>query len=727
MKSSLLNRFAYHDLKTHRKDSIGMSVIIWVVVMIVMLANYLTPVMTNYRYLQHQKEFGTANLSFYFADYENIHKVEDFQFFLEGEPISYNDERMETCLEIKSGETLCNENMIEFVGNPEVVAIHLESGRFPQKRNEIAVKTSVLERRGYQSKLDQTIKLSYLYHEQVYVKEFQVVGLLKDTEYGGESIVTKGMDGENYSFNIAMKDERLLYDFESNVETKGFVSRTDFEMGVTSTAFFVMIMQFGLSVIAFALLSGMTLASFEKRQRDFTLLRSIGATNRQIYYVIFLQCILLMIVPVIVSTVFTYFLSRVIASGGYFTFPVPFKASTLLMSALNIFIILLLSYFMPARSSCRKALTGTFEGFVHQYFYYRYKKQHSMRPFYLGWRQFIGNKKQMIVKVLYIFVIVILSLSLISSSALEEANEIKNEYDSISSVCFQSPKINQKDFEFMKPYVKSLSLRKFILETSQISQDGYKLMGNLILYCLNEDMQRDYQITDLKSGEIILSQDIVSENKIQVGDKIPFIDQEYRLVDILKNSELNMAIVNKDDYAKYQSEYRYEEMKILFEDGEKANCYIECAKQIAQLKRKYICDEPVFKSQRSTHKEAETMIIVAVISVSVIYIYQFIFELFNQKEDIGTFQLLGFLHKEIWQIYFYKSLYISIVGFGMGLFCYSLNCFYRYPSYSAMMWKTIYSSSFIVLGVVVVMLVVSLLPLHRILQKEGLENKMSRE
>ena len=68
---------------------------------------------------------------------------------------------------------------------------------------------------------------------------------------------------------------------------------------------------------------------------------------------------------------------------------------------------------MPARGATRRALSGSFESTEFQYFYYRYKKLHQMRPMYLGWRQLVNNKKQMIFKIIFVFIASLMMMSII--------------------------------------------------------------------------------------------------------------------------------------------------------------------------------------------------------------------------------------------------------------------------------------------------------------------------
>lgn len=61
MKNNILHRFALHDLKNHRHDTICMSIIIFVVTFVVFLTFYLTPVIQNYNFLEYQYQYGTEN------------------------------------------------------------------------------------------------------------------------------------------------------------------------------------------------------------------------------------------------------------------------------------------------------------------------------------------------------------------------------------------------------------------------------------------------------------------------------------------------------------------------------------------------------------------------------------------------------------------------------------------------------------------------------------------
>lgn len=749
MKNNILHRFAINDLKTHRKDVSWSIITIFVVSILVMLISLISPYIINQKFVDYQRQNGIYN---YFVLDISIHDINNMELYLAKDKVTLDDLRLSVCYTIPSGYTLNSESMTEIKNNPEIIATHIKEGRMPTNKHEIAVKEKVFKNWGYSQKLNQNIKLSFTHEEKVYVQEFQVVGILKET--GDTTIAVSNLFDSPYSIYIDVKDDTLIH----NMSEYGLIQSptiNDLGMGIYVTSSIFILIQVAIFIVAYALLYGLTLSSFEKKQRDYILLRSIGATQRQIYYVIFIQVLLLSVCPIFISMFLVYIISLFIPHITQTTLPLLFNISTMLWNAFVIFAIVFISYFIPAKSACRQALLGTFEQREFQYFYYHYKKLHHIRPFYLAWRQLVSLKKKMIMKIFFIAVISLSCMYIVGervyhSFAVENYQEIIDQKgEGIEYILRKEDEsFDIKDFDFYKPYCKSISvyqyfdnddLRAGFLYNSEFVQ--YNLPYKL--YCINDNLKKQYQISNLQPQQVIFSRGHIKNTleNYKLHDTIDFLGEKYELSQIIDDDFESFAIVSESDFEKYQFIEVQQKIIIRFDDiHQKNKAFIDVPQDIHELDKKYYAMDlqvnikSLVESQMITQEGMTISFwknVFIIILLAIIYIYQFVFELLKQREDIGTYQLLGMTHKEIWLIYFYKALLIGVVGLLCGGVYYFLDGYHEYQSLSneGLFYQisTLLPTMLLAFIVVIVMIVISLIPLRGILKRGAFENKNIRE
>ncbi len=109
----------------------------------------------------------------------------------------------------------------------------------------------------------------------------------------------------------------------------------------------------------------------------------------------------------------------------------------------------------------------------------------------------------------------------------------------------------------------------------------------------------------------------------------------------------------------------------------------------------------------------------------IMYIFLFSLETLHHKEDIGTYQLMGVLSKEIKLIYFYKSLIIAFLGFVSGGFWYILSYYSIIRAKNVMQYLVIPPA--ITCFVIMLVVILSMISLHFVLKRDAFENKMTRD
>ena len=109
----------------------------------------------------------------------------------------------------------------------------------------------------------------------------------------------------------------------------------------------------------------------------------------------------------------------------------------------------------------------------------------------------------------------------------------------------------------------------------------------------------------------------------------------------------------------------------------------------------------------------------------VIFIYTFVFELFKDKENIGTYQLLGLNKKEIIVIYVCYLMIIVLIGILLGCGGAYLELLYNY----GFVHKIIFYILPILLCLFIMTFVffISIMPLLYLVKRNAFENKLTRD
>lgn len=736
MKNNILNRFAINDLKTHKKDSIITIITIFIVSVISMTISFISPLLTYQQFLEEQYNYGNYTYHLYGLDHSELQEFKQSQFIINGEKETIDD--ITSCIRYHCGETLQNNIMYEIEGDESIIAVHLKEGRLPENKNEIAITQNVLSQWNYTDTINSQIKLVYIdSNQQLVTEEFQVVGLLDS--YNCQIVVTQHKQDSSLSdFYIKTQyDEKIDNAKELSLEQDTTVD--DYNNTSYNAIILTMITAL-IIIIAASLMYGLTITSFEKKQKDYALLRSIGITQRQMYYIIFIQSLLLSVAPIVLSILLIYIVSIVLPLFVSLSIPMPFSLGEMIWNACIVFFIVLISYFMPARSVTRKALVGTFEGQEFQYIYYRYKKLHQMRPFYLAWRQLVSLKRRMIVKVFLIMIITVLTMlvagyTILDRLYIEQRNHKNMDNNTIQCEIAEnlSQKDIQKDFQNLMPYIQTV-------ESYQCIDSMYGIGDNIDLYriyCTYYDSQKD-----LQPGQMIVTRAFLDENDVDESQPFGLAGYQFDIVGIDEDHEDVAVYLHEDDFQIFKEMFSDEEIEsysyitFAFDNIEdKIEFLFNQANDIAKLKEKYSITTYNYDSdetyQGSFISSSSITRLLIISSLAVIYIYQFIFEILKQREDIGSYQLLGLTHKEIWSIYLFKSIIIISIGFVLGTLYYLSDIYIIYKEYSLEQFALTFENlcPAIILGVIVIIIILllSLSPLRYIMKKEGFENKNIRE
>lgn len=726
MKNNILIYFAIKDLKNHSKDTLISFLTLTCLAFAFMIITFLSPLIINQRIIDHQNMYGDND---YVSQAPMTNDdISQMQFEINNQTLTLQDKNIKYALVYNIGHSLTNDQIQCIKNDSSLLAINIKEGIYPTHDNEIAVKETVLKNLGYDIKRDQTVDIPYQdANNQYQVSTWKIVGLLENS--GSASIIVGNTDATQATLYISTNGQKIdnaqelslerTYDIESEISDSG------------SLDFFVIVLNFSLFIVGSIILSGLTIASFDNRKHDYALLRGIGATHRQLYFIVFVQALILLVLAIIASSL-SYFVAVYFMTFFWET-RIPLQFYFHYYSG-NIFVITLIafiSYFMPARGACRRALTGTFEMAEFQYFYYRYKKLHNMRPFYIGWRQLVGRKKQMIAKIFLVFIITLLTMNIIGNGIYENYSQTLQS-DKEESIWLEYKLTGKSSYlpqEIFDVYNDSASEIRYFHVLDMSGRDaGYPNISKV--YAYNTDIKKELDLqNEPKPGEIITSRTFLSID--QPTTDLRLFNEIYTSIENVDSDSL-FVIMNEKDFMKYGDIEHYQNIKIYFDTiQDKTKGLIDFAKKTQYTDDYYWQDGMLLQqinSQQDSYDSFPIFSLSMIIGASFIYVYQLAFEIFKQRETIGTYQLLGLRKFEIWQIYAYKSFFIAIIG----LIC---SIYYHFASYylNVEYWK-IYITPVALLWqigisiiVIIILIALSLLPLHSILNKEGLENKNIRE
>lgn len=290
-------------------------------------------------------------------------------------------------------------------------------------------------------------------------------------------------------------------------------------------------------------------------------------------------------------------------------------------------------------------------------------------------------------------------------------------------------------------YIEREDIDNYREKHNENIDSSYESMCNIRL--LDRDVIKQEHFQELKPGETIVNNYVADIQEItDIGQTVMIFGKSYKVKQIVEDEIVPLLYMCEQDYHQLTSEIKDKSrsfVEITFQDPHIQQEYmLKKANKINELQKKYeyFCYDVIMIDNYGLNIDIQStsfniVYIAIIVGIAIVYIYQFIFELWKQSEDIGSYQLLGLTHKEIGSIYFFKSLMIVLIGYVLGIFIYLLEINFKIQSYAlfhvAHNFIITYISGLIGLGVVIAVMILSLLPLRNIVQKDAFENKNTRE
>ena len=732
MKNNILNRFAFKDLKIHKKDSMSLLIMIFISSFIIFTISFVSQTYSKEKYEEYQYKHGTY--TYYTYDFDNNIEGTSIEIYDKFVPLTSFD----YCVFENYGIDFNGIRLMGLNGNPDVVGIHLTEGRFPENKNEIILNVKYLEQYNLDYAIGDVFDLLYRQDFEPFYKEIgenietrvKVVGFIEGTS--DYPLIVKLDNPINCQLFFATPhNAKVTGDRSTTNDAQMHLYRNynvDDLYSISSVAYKLGIVEVLTVIISMILIYSISVISFDKKQRDYTLLRSIGITQKQLYYIIFIQTLMLSFIPLILSIVIHYILSVVMN--------VETTVNLYLWNIFKIIFIVFIGYFLPAHSITRQSLTGSFEGSEFQVFYYQYKKRHIMRPFYLGYRQLISSKKSTALKIILLSLVCIQILDIVRALSIEinKIEKTENRYN-VAYYIKDGYTSSKDNWDAINEHASHI----YALPYVELSGEN-----RFPIYCDNENV-KDYYGYEIspKEGECLIN----GYNLITFKDNFSdtFVFDEYT----------DYVVLNKADYDRYKQQGEYMNLILVFDSiqqrttmfknmSDRLNDIFEDSAveidylnydvlnkdyllnynedSIANINFNYLPNNYV---ELSKIEEINEKSYILTMSLIVIYVFLSSLDIFHQKEDIGTYQLIGMSFKEIKSIYFYKSLIISFVSIVCAGGCYLLK-YYEYARY-----QNIYQYFVIppVITIIIVFVTIWFIvyPLSFILKKDAFENKLTRD
>lgn len=712
MYKSVINKFIIKDIYNHKKDNIIAAIIIFIAGLIVFSFTCFSQVSSKNHLTEYQYNRGTY--TYYTYDIENVDEI-----YLNG--VSTTLDKIPHAYTYTLGMDMENNVVKSYRGDEDIIGLHLIKGDFPQNKNEVIVKESYLKTWGYEPILNETITIAYNTlnkDNEVKLVDLIIVGILD------ENCFYDIMLSHDDEFNVIKGESKLC--IETDISDKLYSPATDISYNsdineiynTSMSPYLLTFIEFLSFIIPFTLVYGIILSSFDSKQKDYTLLRSIGITKRQLYYVVFMQSVIISLIPILLSLILVLL----------FMFINKLEVSLLayVWTLFKLYSIIIVSFLLPAFQSQRRSLVGAFENNEHSYIYYRYKRLHKLTPMYLGWRQIVLLKKKSVIKVILlaisIFFIVQISLSIVVRHCdFADTTLIKK-----LTTKEVGEYVGKENLGIIGDYASDISFLPYFF-----SGDYENHLSNIEnwfeFYALTKETKDYFHIErDLEHNEYLI-------NGKEKGSYNGMLSDLYKKVE--KNYTYYVFINEEDFYSLTQN--KYNQKIIIFFDSmvSKRELLITHAKEYLDILKNQNISKRIIdnlledKNNYSMYRKTDDKTLIGrtmlIIIIGVIYIYTSAFELYKSKEDIGTYQLLGLRVSEMMFMYLSQVIVIILIGFALGGCAAFLELIYNYGYIHD--WYFYIIPIFMCVLIMLVIGSIALIPMIILVRRNAFENRLTRD
>lgn len=576
---------------------------------------------------------------------------------------------MKTSYMFYSGEVLLNNKSIGNIGyfdekGLKTANLHLIKGRLADKEEEIVLEESMIDI--LKAKLNQNIKLTYKYNNQIYEKHFIIVGIVEDyTNYWesrGLSFIAYSMSSNEY--DMFVKTDDYVVNLWNDIED--IFMNTDIEINIVNNeknypqivyqdfhgfgnnvyTNETLLLPYTLEIILISFISIImtVMSSLDKRERQFVLFRSIGMTYKQLQKLIVYEGYLLSLTAFLSSTILAALISTLFMVVYCFYIDISFvwniNMTAWLIQIIIVSLILAFGIILPTLTVYDLPLTRK-DG---QYIYHPKKKKYR-KPTFLN--LIIKEFKRYLASHIFISVIVLFVLFRGNQFVYEMIDynqtlkyytnydykydfilELGNLYDISELDNIKDIKINKIDKIFTGVYWDDMLDDEFnrdyrIGGIMSIDQNNEDLTDYLLSFHIDIRKLKDNQCiilipNDTSLQEIIDYQWYEDNYALQVGKEISLYDDKtikYEIIDIIpENNKIPSLYKTWENYDSSQDMYiliNENEFKSYFREWEQTITVKADNKSSKKITSQYLHDYVVKNiqgnSRYTTFIDSETL------------------------------------------------------------------------------------------------------------------------
>ena len=596
----------------------------------------------------------------------------------------------------------------------------LESGRYPEKDNEIMVSTSMAENENIQ--LNQKIILSI---KGVNIHEFTVVGFIKNSEpindhsekvyfpdiythleRGNNRLVIadREMGVEQYGYYNSVLD----YSFQDAViNGYGYTQSGMAQYMISGEQVIVFIEILILTVFALNLI---TSTSLKRRSKEFALLRGIGMTTRQLFLMVLYEIMITTFVMIILGILCSFGVSYLImlyfqSQLGYFL--CEYHIPQIIGYSLLLFACIILAFLYPVASSAKRSLTGAFEGTTFQYIQVRYRRLKLQKKWRLALRELKVYKKMSISLIILCSVIIVsYTFNFMNIYADTARQNQVDEHQNFEEFHYLELYYNEEEEKSKIKAIKDLQLPQttFIKENPFVEQD---MMWNdqLIIPGFSVCILDDLSVLDncviegripQKEKEVLINEEalyegiaLTSYNGIQLNDTIKILGEDYQVVGIIKpNEEVKTndwtyhlyylptigIYVLPNNYFKWTSpdDIFYYSIRIYYEDEDEMLRYTNLIKDaIGDDEWIVSSDDIIYHSEYPGVTFDGISDYVFIVPIIICFIFCFFLNknhIMNNYSDYALYRLIGMSKKDLMIKELWKAIFVSMIAIVVEMF-----------------------------------------------------------
>lgn len=702
-----LYQLAYRNIKKYRKYYILVCVLIFMTSLF-----YNTFMITQKSYFQVNRRYNEEKYGYWYVagtiedpiGFDRIAKTyehDDNDRFL----YAYLYDQGKTISGLRVGYV--TKNFYNVCGNKII------QGDLPKNKNEIAITKEVFEENGYQ--LNQTIHIKSKISEDT---QFQIVGVIQNSQEQYFPDIYTAIDNQYESIHIFSDREIDYSDQHEYMITIQDTNEYSYNHAPTYAGYLESQMNLaflleGILLIAFVLIA-LTSISLKKRTQEFSLLRGIGMTTRQMILMTLYEYMLCTFIAAILGAMVSIGISYAImiyieSQKNFLIWMISFE--DLCIYTLSVIGCIFIALLYPISNSSKQALSGTFEGKRFQYIQIRYRKLQFQNKWRLALRELKTNKK------IHFFLIVILSfhfslilMNQVINSYNNDLDALNNEvtivqynnayftvevnsqedYHLIHQLAFdktmdvkQKNKVDVQSYNWGNGYINSVVTTP-LENIKELSIQGRLPMNDHeVLICQNTQFNKK---TAEDSTEVF---DLHLNDKLQLGDDNveivgilkPLDEVEDSLFQLYPFSNGPSLYVMPSLYQNLQSGKELKNVQIFYDSSQQREQYKEIIYEKSMSLYETIKDNGLLefykgeKYSEEIYLNSYILIMTFIACTLLCYVFNK-YEMENRKGDYSLYQLIGMTKKDI----FKKQICKGIIVFGIieviSLLMLGLECLY---------------------------------------------------